>query len=53
MEELMKCYEEKAPASAYLSLIADGYARYLYEKYGFVVTLPASVGMALKRKQKD
>lgn len=53
MEELMRYYEEKAPASAYLSLIADGDARYLYEKYGFKVTAPASVGMSFRRKQKD
>ncbi len=35
-----------APKSAYVSLIADGDAQYLYAQYGFTHTAPASVGMA-------
>jgi GNAT superfamily N-acetyltransferase len=35
-----------APKSAYVSLIADGPAEYLYAKYGFRPTAPASIGMA-------
>ena len=37
-----------APESAYVSLIADGDAPRLYEKFGFQLTAPASVGMALR-----
>lgn len=33
------------PASAYVSLAADGEAKYLYEKFGFVETTPATVNM--------
>ncbi|MFJ4713381.1 GNAT family N-acetyltransferase [Streptomyces sp. NPDC088785] len=39
--------ERRAPASAYVSLIADGPARFLYEKFGFVETSAyGSVGMS-------
>ncbi|UJW86557.1 GNAT family N-acetyltransferase [Devosia sp. SL43] len=37
-----------APKSAYVSLIADGDAQYLYAKYGFEPVMPASIGMAFK-----
>ncbi len=33
------------PASAYVSLGADGDAKYLYEKFGFVDTTPDTVNM--------
>lgn len=33
------------PASAYVSLAADGDAKYLYEKFGFVETTPHTVNM--------
>lgn len=33
------------PESGYVSLLADGDARHLYARYGFVPTAPASVGM--------
>nr|WP_310523818.1 GNAT family N-acetyltransferase [Polymorphobacter sp.] len=36
-----------APASAYVSLIADGEAYRLYAQYGFALTAPDSVGMAM------
>ena len=36
-----------APKSAYVSLIADGEAHRLYAQYGFALTAPASVGMAM------
>lgn len=36
-----------APATAYVSLIADGDAKRLYARHGFGETAPASVGMAL------
>lgn len=34
-----------APASAYVSLVADGDAKHLYAQYGFRETWPASVNM--------
>ena len=37
-----------APASAYVSLIADGDAQHLYAKYGFAPVMPESIGMAFK-----
>jgi GNAT superfamily N-acetyltransferase len=33
------------PESAYVSLVADGDAKHLYEKFGFVETAPVSVNM--------
>lgn len=50
MAEVMRYLEAEAPASAYVSLIADGPAKDLYAQYGFVPTAPASIGMAWKRK---
>jgi ribosomal protein S18 acetylase RimI-like enzyme len=37
-----------APASAYVSLIADGDAQHLYAKYGFAPVMPASIGMGMR-----
>jgi GNAT superfamily N-acetyltransferase len=34
-----------APATACVSLVADGDAKYLYAKFGFVETTPAAVNM--------
>lgn len=48
MDNLMEHYKSNAPGSAYLSLIADGSAKFLYEKYGFSEVAPASVGMSFK-----
>ncbi|MFE7672629.1 GNAT family N-acetyltransferase [Streptomyces albidoflavus] len=45
MGELVGELERRAPDGAYVSLIADGDARFLYEKFGFRETAPASVGM--------
>ncbi|MFF8957918.1 GNAT family N-acetyltransferase [Streptomyces sp. NPDC014894] len=45
MAELVGEMERRAPAGAYVSLIADGDARHLYAKFGFTETAPASVGM--------
>ena len=36
---------KNAEPSAYVTLVADGEARHLYAKYGFVETAPASVNM--------
>jgi hypothetical protein len=35
----------RRPKGAYVSLIADGDAQFLYEKFGFRPTAPAAVGM--------
>lgn len=48
MDRLMQQLRENAPASAYVSLIADGPASHLYEKFGFRDTAPKSIGMALR-----
>ncbi|MFI2720726.1 GNAT family N-acetyltransferase [Streptomyces collinus] len=45
MAELVGELERRAPDGAYVSLIADGDAQFLYEKFGFRQTAPASVGM--------
>ena len=48
MGRLMDGLRQQAPESAYVSLIADGPARLLYEKFGFEPVAPASIGMALR-----
>ena len=45
MAELLGELDRRAPSGAYVSLIADGDARFLYQKFGFTPTAPASVGM--------
>jgi ribosomal protein S18 acetylase RimI-like enzyme len=45
MAALMGALTERAPATAYVSLIADGDAKHLYAQFGFEETAPASVGM--------
>jgi len=49
MSEIQGYMEREVPASAYVSLLADGEAYRLYQQYGFALTAPASVGMALKK----
>ena len=49
MREIMQYIEQQVPASAYVSLIADGQAQQLYAQFGFTHTAPKSVGMAMKR----
>lgn len=48
MQALTTYIHKKLPATCYVSLIADGDASFLYEKFGFLDTLPASKGMYLK-----
>jgi len=49
VEALVAWLRENAPASAYVSLIADGPAAQLYELYGFKPTHPeGSIGMYLR-----
>lgn len=45
---LVEWLEANAPATAYVSLIADGEAHRLYAQYGFKPTAPASIGMYLR-----
>lgn len=46
MAALIEELERRAPATAYVSLIADGPARFLYEKFGFADTAAhGSIGM--------
>jgi ribosomal protein S18 acetylase RimI-like enzyme len=45
MTALMEQLTTRAPANAYVSLIADGDAQFLYAKYGFAPTAPESIGM--------
>jgi ribosomal protein S18 acetylase RimI-like enzyme len=46
MAELTRELSERAPATALVSLFADGAAKHLYEQFGFTETAPASIGMA-------
>ena len=43
---LVEGLRQRAPAEAYVSLIADGEAHRLYARHGFRPTAPASIGMA-------
>lgn len=45
MAALMEHLEAVAPPTALVSLLADGPAHYLYQKFGFTFSAPASVGM--------
>ena len=48
MERLIDRLRKHAPRSAYVSLIADGEAANLYERFGFKATAPRSIGMSLR-----
>jgi len=45
MSQLMNWLEEHATPHSYVSLVADGDAKFLYEKFGFEMTAPFSLGM--------
>ena len=47
MHAISNYIRKNLPESCYVSLIADGDAAFLYEKFGFRDTLPASKGMYL------
>lgn len=49
MNCIMGFIEKNLPSSCYISLIADGDASFLYEKYGFKDTLPKSRGMYYRK----
>lgn len=53
MAEIMKHIETELPESAYVSLIADGQAHELYAQFGFKLTAPRSVGMAMRVGQRS
>lgn len=48
MEALDRWLRRHAPDSAHVSLFADGDARHLYARYGFIETGPVSVGMGYR-----
>lgn len=48
MKRISEFIKNKLPKSCYTSLIADGEASFLYEKFGFQDTLPESKGMYIK-----
>lgn len=48
MKNISDFIRNNLPASCYVSLIADGNASFLYEKFGFKDTMPVSKGMYLK-----
>ncbi len=48
MKSLMEYYVANGPSDGYMSLIADGNAKYLYEKYGFEAS-DASAGMLFNK----
>ena len=47
MQAIMDYLQHYAPDGAYVSLIADGEANKLYSQFGFQMTAPKSVGMAM------
>ena len=49
MREISAYIEAHVPESGYVSLLADGKAADLYQQFGFTMTAPASLGMALAR----
>ena len=49
MREISAYIEAHVPESGYVSLLADGKAADLYQQFGFAMTAPASIGMALKK----
>jgi predicted N-acetyltransferase YhbS len=49
MAEIAGFIAREVPESGYVSLLADGNACRLYQQFGFSLTAPASVGMALKQ----
>lgn len=48
MESLVEYLHTNAPESSFVCLIADHGAPALYQKFGFELTAPVSVGMALR-----
>lgn len=49
MTEISSWLERSVPASAFVSLFADGTAHALYAQFGFAPTAPESIGMGMKR----
>jgi ribosomal protein S18 acetylase RimI-like enzyme len=49
MREIKNFIDSELPETCYVSLIADGDASFLYEKFGFRDTMPVSKGMFLRK----
>src|SRR6478736_1140747 len=45
---LVRTVRERAPAGAWVNLLADAPGRRLYERHGFTETAPESLGMAMR-----
>lgn len=45
---LLDQVRQRAPAGAYVNLLADPPGRHLYERHGFQPTAPRSVGMSMR-----
>lgn len=52
MREIQAYLQLAVPPSGYVSLLADGEAYRLYQQFGFALTAPATVGMALKNTER-
>jgi ribosomal protein S18 acetylase RimI-like enzyme len=50
VQSLMEYVASELPSTVYVSLLADGEAPRLYQKYGFEPTAPASIGMAYRKR---
>lgn len=49
MQDIMNFIHQELPVTCYISLLADGEASRLYEKFGFKDTLPQSKGMFVRK----
>lgn len=50
---LMDYFKKNAPEKAYLTLMADGDAKYLYKKFGFIETAPDTIGMEYRPAEAE
>lgn len=50
MREIAEYIEREVPLTGYVSLLADGEAHRLYGQFGFALTAPNSIGMALRKE---
>jgi ribosomal protein S18 acetylase RimI-like enzyme len=48
MQALVAALRQRAPRGALVSLLADGPARHLYERFGFRPSAPDSIGMMMR-----
>ncbi|KAI9478882.1 MAG: acyl-CoA N-acyltransferase [Benjaminiella poitrasii] len=53
MTHLMNYAKHNVTRDCYISLMADGKAQFLYEQFGFVSTLPKSLGMCYQHPPQE